>query len=207
MGGYLMRRAILCLFVSGVIFGGAAAWASTRYVGIGLTIQQDATGFMIVKLIPGAPADRGGVHVGDALRGVDGRVLTGWTLDQVALALRGNNQVGTPVTLTLLSPGDSGTHDLTLYRDVVEIDCFMEGSANLTYSGTPQMGWISGWIGDQSVHWNVGAGWVNGTYRNESISLQLGRDLTGWIHGVYVDWMGFQTGSGMTWNFYQSCIP
>jgi len=86
-------------------------------------------------------------------------------------------------------------------------DCFLEGFVNLHLSGSDHSGWLSGWIGSESVNFNVfvdrASGWIKGRYIQLDLS-QSGSMLnaTGWINSTYVRWSGFNGSI----NTYQSCI-
>jgi carboxyl-terminal processing protease len=71
-----------------------------NFGGIGVYIVQDQkTKAILVDPIEGNPAIKAGVRPGDAILAVDGRPVTGQTLDQVEREIRG--PLGTRVSLTL----------------------------------------------------------------------------------------------------------
>ena len=206
-----MKRIILILAMVLGFGAGSVSFAGIQYVGIGVTVQKSNLDFQIIDLRSGGPADRMGVRAGDYLKQVDGQDLMGLSLEQVAGLLQG--QVGTPVTLTLFTAGEDSTHEITVYREWVEIDCFMEGSANLNLTGSMTSGWITGWIGSDSVNWNQSWGRISGSFKGESLSLNLSSrpgnlEISGWVHNTYVQWVGWaNTPNSGSFNFYQSCIP
>jgi carboxyl-terminal processing protease len=71
-----------------------------HFGGIGVYIVQDPKSkAILVDPIEGNPAIKAGIHPGDAILAVDGRPVTGQTLDQVEREIRG--PLGTRVSLTL----------------------------------------------------------------------------------------------------------
>jgi len=183
-----------------------SANAGQVYTGVGLTLRQDQTNFVVIDKVANGPADKAGIRIGDVLVRIDGRELAGFTLDQVTSFLRGPQ--GTSVVLSLLSAGTRDTHDVTVIRDVVSAPCFMEGAVNLRASGTPQFGNIYGWIGQDSVNWNVNNYQVSGPFKGEMLNFNLQIQMnnavvSGWVHGAWLSWMGYQG----AWNLYQNCVP
>jgi carboxyl-terminal processing protease len=70
-------------------------------VGVGIQIEYDETSNVrVVSPLEGTPAQRAGVHPGDVLKKVDGRVVFGLSLDQAVDVITG--PPGTDVTLTML---------------------------------------------------------------------------------------------------------
>ena len=83
-------------------------------VGVGVIIVQTDAGEVLVRsVLPGGPAERGGVRRGDRIAAVDGVPTAGRSLDEVAMAIRG--QANTAVRLDLLGP-DGAIRRLTLTR-------------------------------------------------------------------------------------------
>ena len=73
----------------------------SSFVGVGIQIEYDETSNVrVVSPLEGTPAQRAGVHPGDVLKKVDGRVVFGLSLDQAVDVITG--PPGTDVTLTML---------------------------------------------------------------------------------------------------------
>ena len=72
---------------------------SGEYGGIGVQIIQDGNHAVIHSVYPGSPAEKAGLKAGDIIVGVDGVVVTGLPLSDVADIIRG--EVGTSVVLEL----------------------------------------------------------------------------------------------------------
>ncbi|MCX5688889.1 MAG: S41 family peptidase, partial [Planctomycetota bacterium] len=70
------------------------------FVGVGIQIEYDETSNVrVVSPLEGTPAQRAGVHPGDILKKVDGRVVFGLSLDQAVDVITGPQ--GTDVVLTM----------------------------------------------------------------------------------------------------------
>ncbi len=73
----------------------------SSFVGVGIQIEYDETSNVrVVSPLEGTPAQRAGVHPGDVLKKVDGRIIFGLSLDQAVDVITG--PPGTDVTLTML---------------------------------------------------------------------------------------------------------
>lgn len=194
----------LFFILSAALLGAEVQAAS--YVGVGVTIQAKDKDFVIVDVKEGAPADRMGIRPGVFLRRVDGADLFGLNLDQVIDRVRG--PAGVPVVFTIQDPGQTLTRDVELIREVIEVECFIEGNISLRLSGSAQSGSISGWVDRHYVDWRVGFSSVSGNLNGEWIRLDLddrigSQRLSGYIHGTWVVWSGFNGNI----NAYQACIP
>ena len=82
---------------------------ANAYVGVGITIQltQDDSGFLIIKVSQGGPAEEAGLLAGDILVGAEGQNVVGWSSDEVATLVKGEE--GTYVQLTVLRGGEEIT--------------------------------------------------------------------------------------------------
>ncbi|MBS4030286.1 MAG: PDZ domain-containing protein [Clostridiales bacterium] len=72
---------------------------SGEYGGIGVQIIQDGNDTVILSVFPGSPAEKAGIKSGDIIVSVDGFVVTGLPLSEVANLIRGD--IGTSVVLEL----------------------------------------------------------------------------------------------------------
>ena len=90
------------------------------YYGIGAYMTQDTdTGLPLVTgLIPGTPAEAGGLRADDLIYGVDGETVYGMTLEQAIALIKGPE--GTDVTLTIIRENAEDFLELTLTRARVE---------------------------------------------------------------------------------------
>ncbi|RMG93629.1 MAG: S41 family peptidase [Chloroflexi bacterium] len=88
--------------------------------GIGAFVRENEEGQIeIVRPIDGQPADLAGLKPGDIIIGVDGEDVTGQSLDEVVLKVRGPR--GTQVTLTIMRPGEPEPLEFTITRTRFEI--------------------------------------------------------------------------------------
>ncbi len=88
------------------------------YVGIGVTIQwnEEASGFEIMSVTEGGPAEEAGVQVGDILIAVEGQSTANLTSDETSDLVRGEE--GTAVSLTFRRDGQ--TLELSVMRASIE---------------------------------------------------------------------------------------
>ncbi|MFI5226356.1 MAG: S41 family peptidase [Candidatus Limnocylindrales bacterium] len=100
-----------------------------QFQGIGATIDSQAPDgtegctplgpqclLVVVKPVPGAPADKAGLEAGDRITAVDGKSVDGQTVDATLATVRGPK--GTVVTLTIVR-GSAAPRDLAITRDIV----------------------------------------------------------------------------------------
>ncbi len=72
---------------------------NNSYVGIGVTIQAEEGGYLIVRVNPDGPADRVGIQAGDVIVAVDGQSVAALTVDEGKELVRGPE--GTDVQITV----------------------------------------------------------------------------------------------------------
>jgi carboxyl-terminal processing protease len=91
------------------------------FEGIGAQVDQDpVTGeIVIVSPFRDSPAEKAGIRAGDIIRAVDGESTDGWSVAEAVKRIRGAG--GTDVTLTIEHPDGSGTEDVVVTRDTIEI--------------------------------------------------------------------------------------
>jgi carboxyl-terminal processing protease len=87
--------------------------------GIGAELQMKNNQIVIVAPMDGSPAQRAGLRPGDIILKVDGEGVGGLPLEQVVPRILGTP--GTPVRLTILSPGSGQTSEITIIRARVTI--------------------------------------------------------------------------------------
>lgn len=110
-----------------------------QYSGVGIWLNLDDLGVLIVAVVPGGPADGAGIVPGERVAAVDGEPVGELDLDEVARRILG--ETGTEVTLELVGE-DGEPRELTLERDRIDIpvvDSRMEGDVGivqlLSFSG------------------------------------------------------------------------
>jgi carboxyl-terminal processing protease len=104
-----------------------------EYVGVGLWVQRapGAGGMEVARVQSGAPAARAGIRVGDRLRSIDGRAVSGLPVTEVVSRLRGGGTAdpdGSAVELGV-SPapvrrgaGAAPVREVTLRRQLLDAD-------------------------------------------------------------------------------------
>ena len=78
------------------------------YVGIGVSIQADDRGYLIVKVTQGGPSEEAGLLAGDVIVAVDGTRIAGMPMDDGTALVKG--EAGTKVNITVLR----GQQELTI---------------------------------------------------------------------------------------------
>jgi carboxyl-terminal processing protease len=114
-----------------------------RYYGVGMTIQQQNGKVYVVYPFEGTPSFRAGIHPGDIIYAVDGKVVSvdgkipdGLTSsDMVAKALKGPK--GTHVQASFLREGQANPLVFDLIRDSIP-----HPSVDLAYEVRPGVGYI-----------------------------------------------------------------
>jgi len=89
------------------------------YGGLGLSVQMDDGAVKVIAPTKGSPADKAGVKAGDFITHIDGKLLYGGTLDDAVDQMRG--PPGTKITLTLYRPGRDDPIDVTITRQIIEL--------------------------------------------------------------------------------------
>jgi carboxyl-terminal processing protease len=102
--------------IEGSFEGIGATMRTSRPDGTGCTTLGGGCELVVEAVLPGSPAEAGGVLAGDRLVAVDDRSVEGSTLDEVVDWVRGPR--GTDVRLSLLREGQSV--GLTITRELIE---------------------------------------------------------------------------------------
>jgi carboxyl-terminal processing protease len=85
-----------------------------EFEGIGAEVQMKDGHVVIVAPMDGSPAEKAGVHAGDIILKVDGKDVTGQSLQAVVQLILG--PAGTTVQITLLDPVSGQQRDVTITR-------------------------------------------------------------------------------------------
>ena len=105
-------------YLSNQEFEDLLATSTGDFYGVGVTMMvNDDNQIEVVNLSEGAPAQRGGIEVGDIITGVDGVEYDGDTFDKAASEMRG--ELNTEVTITYQRNGES--YDVTLVRKKITV--------------------------------------------------------------------------------------
>jgi carboxyl-terminal processing protease len=89
------------------------------YGGLGLTVTIDDGAVKVIAPTKGSPADKAGVKAGDFITHLDGKLIYGGSLDDAVDQMRG--PAGTKIRLTLYRPGRDDPIDVTIVRQVIEL--------------------------------------------------------------------------------------
>jgi carboxyl-terminal processing protease len=90
-----------------------------EYGGVGASIETKKGSTVVVDLLEGEPADLAGIRLGDVLKRIDGRDITGLEQDQIGDLLQG--ATGTEIQLELERPGTRELLSFTLQRQKVKV--------------------------------------------------------------------------------------
>jgi carboxyl-terminal processing protease len=90
-----------------------------NYGGLGLTVQMDEGAVKVVAASEDTPAFRAGIKPGDYITNLDGNLIYGDSLDQSVDKMRGTP--GTKIRLTIVRPGRDKPFDVTLTREIINI--------------------------------------------------------------------------------------
>ncbi len=90
-----------------------------HFGGIGVEITFEDGWVTVITPIEGTPAHEAGILAGDRILAVDGQSTEGLDTNGVSRLVRG--KAGTKVTLTIYSPGDDATREVTLTRAEIQM--------------------------------------------------------------------------------------
>ena len=93
--------------------------ARANLVGIGALLSSDPLGVKIGKVFPGTPAKRAGLKSGDIITAVDGKSISGETIDRIVRKIRGEKN--TLVTLKVLRGKKKKSIIFKIRRQLVSI--------------------------------------------------------------------------------------
>lgn len=89
------------------------------FYGIGAEIGRRDGFIVVVAPLPDTPADRAGLRAADKILAIDGQDVLDVPVDEAVSMIRGDK--GTAVVLTILSPGDQSTRDVSIVRDKINV--------------------------------------------------------------------------------------
>jgi len=90
-----------------------------EFGGLGIEITMDEDAVVIVTPYDDTPASEAGLKAGDTILAIDEKSVKGWSLDEVAKRLRGEQ--GSSVKLSILSLDAKSPRTLTLTRDIIKV--------------------------------------------------------------------------------------
>lgn len=89
------------------------------FEGIGAELGIKDKILTVIAPLEDSPAEKAGLHAGDKIIKIDGKISADFDIDQAVDLIRGKK--GTTVVLTIFRNGDNDTKDITVTRDVVKI--------------------------------------------------------------------------------------
>ncbi len=101
---------------------GLQEYLQGEFEGIGTVIDIIDGNIIIMKTLPGSPAEKAGLQTGDIIKKINGQAVDALTINQVLNLIRG--QAGTSVTLTIQR--SSQTLEMTLVRAKITFSSISE---------------------------------------------------------------------------------
>jgi carboxyl-terminal processing protease len=89
-----------------------------NFVGLGIELKADNGSLLIVRVIPGSPAQKGGLRDGDRILAVDGQQTRDYSTDQAANLLQG--EAGSIAHLVVETAGQA-PREVYIHRERVEV--------------------------------------------------------------------------------------
>ncbi len=117
-------------------------------IGVVVDIDTESSTPIVLSTQPGGPAARAGMRAGDRILAIQGKPVEEIGAKEASKHIRGES--GTPVLLSILSPGEEAPRDLTIIRDEIQVDSVMgfrrkeDGGWDFTLPDDPKIGYI--WI-------------------------------------------------------------
>ncbi|HEX8670685.1 MAG TPA: PDZ domain-containing protein, partial [Longimicrobium sp.] len=109
---------------------------SGEYGGVGIQIAPRDNYITAVGVLPGTPAERAGVRVGDRMIEIDGQDAKGWSDEKAVKVLRGPK--GSPVTIKVLRVGVDEPVTFRIVRDEIHVK-----SVPYAYMASPGVGYVN----------------------------------------------------------------
>ncbi len=91
-----------------------------EYAGIGAMIMKSGSDVCVSEPYEGMPAQRNGIRAGDVLQEIDGKKVTGKTVNEVSLMLKGTP--GTQIKIKLKRPGEKNIIEKSFIREKIQIN-------------------------------------------------------------------------------------
>jgi hypothetical protein len=90
------------------------------YAGVGIRWGSDNGSLRVTEVFAGSPAEKGGVKPNDVLTKIDNAAVSGLTQEQLIEKVRG--PANTQVVLTLVRNGQNDPFDLTITREIIQLN-------------------------------------------------------------------------------------
>lgn len=92
---------------------------SGEFGGVGMEVGNRDGVITVISPLKGTPAEKAGMKPGDRILEIDGESTEDTSLQAAVEKIRG--EVGTEVDLTVLSEGESETHEVSIERDTIQV--------------------------------------------------------------------------------------
>ena len=148
MDGMLGRLDANSWFVSEDDFPGFQEDLEQQFVGVGLHFNLDPENncLRVVSPIPGKPAWKAGIRVGDLIMAIDGQSTAGMESDAAVRKIRG--PLGTPVVLDIARAGTDDLMPIEIVREEIPVASVLgdtmreDGTWEFVLESSPRIGYI-----------------------------------------------------------------
>ncbi|ALE04141.1 Carboxyl-terminal protease [Bartonella ancashensis] len=90
-----------------------------EFGGLGIEVTMENNLVKVVAPMDDTPAERAGILAGDLISKIDGKQVSGQTLNEAVDQMRG--PAGTSITLTIIRSGSEKSFDVKVVRDVIKV--------------------------------------------------------------------------------------
>ncbi len=122
---------------------------SGKITGIGVFLGNDGGAPIVQSVVSGSPAARAGIVPGDRIIAIDGTNVENASTEEIARLVRG--PAGTPVTLTVIHPGEDAPVDVTITRQTITVPAVSWAMVPGTSIADIRISQFSSGTGDQFV--------------------------------------------------------
>ncbi len=148
MDGMLGRLDTNSFFISADEFAAYEEDLNQEFIGVGMhfVIDPEHDCLRVVSPLPGKPAWKAGIQVGDLIVGIDGTSTAGIDSDTAVARIRG--PLGSAVVFSVLREPDAEAFDVRVIREEIPIASVLgdtpnpDGSWNYVLEDHPQIGYI-----------------------------------------------------------------
>lgn len=115
-------------------------------LGIHVSVPEETGQLTVLCPLVDSPAHAAGILPGDVILAIDGRATEGMTAEESVELIHG--EVGTPVTLKILHPGEKDPVDVTIVRAVIKVPTVLgdrrnaDGSWEYFLEGQDRIGYL-----------------------------------------------------------------
>jgi carboxyl-terminal processing protease len=92
---------------------------SGEFEGVGMSVDQDKRGLLVVQVFEGSPAADAGIRKGDIVTSVDSDPIAGEPSDVAVAKIKG--EAGSMVELKVVTPGQDGERTVEVERERIEV--------------------------------------------------------------------------------------